>query len=744
MRLLLIFAASVAMLHAQVPAFEQWMADTAHAQLAARAQVIAGIHSVPAAEARKAQVRSVLAGLLGGLPTYTGPLNAQVTGTIDRGSFRIEKILFESMPGIRVAANLYVPQGRGSGPFPAILAQIGHFQESKAWEQLTASNLAIKGFVVIAFDPIGQGERLQGYNPATGTSFEGFGVPQHIIAGGQAALVGQSYARYEIFDAKRAIDYLLTRPEVDPTRIGATGCSGGGTLTTYVAALDDRIQVAAPACSTASMNAVVPGIGDSEQSWLNFIGSGLDQTDFVELFAPRPYLILSTSADEDVPLAASKAVYDEAKLWYQLYSVPNQVQWFVGPGYHGTPVEDRQALYSWMIQWLNGGVGDATEQAVTLLPDSSLQVTSGNYVGGSDLYTVIRATPSQRGSIPELVSFLNPFIQYTPQVTPAIYGASVDHATYTEQPFTFVPEPGITISAAFLIPKTANLKPAAIYFETAALNSTAALQLVQSGAVVLDIMPRALPRNDGYDYTGEWYPAESAWLIGRNLPCMRAKDLLQGADLLLARSDVAAGGITLYANGVHGIAALYAAAVDQRIGILVLDRTPYSFAPALNSAGNLDLHSALVPGYLLKWDISSLVSALGRRKVVWTNLTDWLGNVVSQQATTPRLTATVSGKGTLGSQYYIDLAFTNSGPGSALGTSITSLGLKALTGSGAITSATTLPVAVGDLGAGVTQTVRILLNLPAGVSRFSVTENGTLTNDVGAAMTFSIAQAVTR
>jgi hypothetical protein len=741
---LVIFAVGVAALHAQVSSFRQWTANAARTELAARSQVIAGIQSVSAAEVRKAQVRSLLTSLLGGLPTYAGPLNAQVTGVIDRGSFRIEKILLESMPGIRVSANLYVPQGSGTGPFPAILFQIGHEYNSKASEQLTASNLALKGFVVITFDPLGQGERLQGYNPATGTSLVDWGVPQHFMAGAQSALVGQSYARYEIFDAKRVLDYLLTRPEVDPARIGATGCSGGGTLTTFASALDDRIKVAAPACYINSFSVLLPdALGDSEQSWPNFVSSGLDQTDFVELFAPRPFLILSTQEDFFTP-AGAKVVYDEAKIWYGLYNVSDRVQWLVGPGPHGTPLEVRQAIYSWMIQWLKQGAGDATEQSVTLLPDASLQVTPGNYVGGSDIYTVIRQTLSQRGSIPELVAFLNPSILYTPQIAPPVYGSPVDHGTYSTQPFTFSPEQGVTISAAFLIPKSAGVKPAAINFETVALGSAAALQLVQNGSIVLDILPRALPRTDAFDFAGEVASAEYAWLIGRNLPGMRAKDLLQGADLLLARPDVAAGGLSLYANGAHGIAALYAAAVDQRIGTVVLDHTPYSFTPAMNSPGHIDLHSALIPGYYLKWDIASLVSALGRRNLVWTNPTDWLGNVVSQQATTPRLTAAVAGKGTLGAQYYVDLAFTNSGPGSALGTAITSLGLRTLAGSGAITAASLLPIAVGDLGAGVSQTVRILLNVPAGVARFSIAESGTLTSDVGAALTFSISQAVTR
>jgi dienelactone hydrolase len=129
-------------------------------------------------------------------------------------------------------------------------------------------------------------------------------------------LTGQTFARYEIFDARRAIDYMVSRPEVDPTRIGATGCSGGGTVTTYVTALDARIKAAAPACYINSFGVALPNgvLGDSEQSWPNFISFGLDAADFVELFSPRSLLILSTQDDYFVP-AGAQVVYDEAKAW---------------------------------------------------------------------------------------------------------------------------------------------------------------------------------------------------------------------------------------------------------------------------------------------------------------------------------------------------------------------------------------------------------------------------------------------
>jgi len=743
-RFFLLLCASAVALLAQVSSFTQWTLDVAQAQLAARSATISAIQNVGAAEIRKTQVRSQMLNLLGGLPDYAGPLNAQTTGFIDQGAFRIEKVLFDSMPGIRVSANLYVPQSSGPGPFPAVLLQIGHFDNGKASEQKTASNLALKGFVVVTFDPIGQAERLQGYNPATGTSLVQGGTTQHFMAGGQSALVGQNFARYLIFDARRALDYLTTRPEVDPTRIGATGCSGGGTLTYFVAALDDRIKAAAPACAVSSFGARLgPAIGDSEQSWTNFISSGLDHADFVELFAPKPFLILSTQLDY-VPLAGAQAVYDEARVWYGLYNAASRLQWFVGPGGHGTPRVVREAIYGWMIQWLKGGVGDPAEQAVSLLPDTSLQVTPANYVGGSDIYTVIRQSPSRPSSSTELVDFLQRSIQYTPQSSPPVLGTPVDNGTYIAQPFTFVPEPGVTISAAFLLPKGPGPKPSAIFFETIGLGSAAALQLVQNGSIVLDILPRALPRIDGFGAVGEWEPAERAWLIGRNLPAMRAKDLLQGADLLLALPDVAPGTLSLWASGVHGIAALYAAAVDTRIRSVYLVRTPYSFAPVFQSPVHTDLHSAIIPGFFLKWDVSSLVAALGRRNLIWSNPTDWMDNVVTAQATAPRLSAAIVSKGPLGAQYFVDLSFKNAGPGSALNTSVAALSVRTLAGTGTPALVSATPIEVGSLAAGASQTVRVLLNVPPTVTRFSIAESGFVTNDIGGSLTFSLSQAVIR
>jgi hypothetical protein len=206
--------------------FLQWMDRIAQEHLDRREKAIAEIRTVADAERRKKVVREKLLEILGGLPDYHGPLHPRITGRIPHESYTIEKVIFESLPGFFVTANLYRPSQPGR--YPGILLQAGHTQEGKPEPQRLASNLALKGFVALAFDPIGQGEREQTFDRDVGGALAGWSVNEHLHAGAQSILVGESVARYFVWDAKRALDYLVSRPDVDPDRIGAAGCSGGG------------------------------------------------------------------------------------------------------------------------------------------------------------------------------------------------------------------------------------------------------------------------------------------------------------------------------------------------------------------------------------------------------------------------------------------------------------------------------------------------------------------------------------
>ena len=331
----------------------RWMNQIAQEQLGRRDAALATIRNVADAERRKQFVRRTLLSLLGGLPEYSGPLNPRITGRIQAESYQIEKVIFESLPGFYVTANLYRPNQPGR--YPGILLQAGHTQEGKPEGQRLAANLALKGFVVLAFDPVGQGEREQTYDRRVDRPLAGWSVPEHIQAGAQSMLIGESVARYFIWDAKRSLDYLVSRPEVDASRLGAVGCSGGGALTTFIGALDPRIKVVAPACFINSYRLLFAGPDpDSEMSWPRFLASGLDMADYVELSAPKPWLILATEGDYFTP-AGAKLVYEEARRWFGLYGAEEKLQFFVGAGPHGTPLETREQIYKWMIRWLKDG-----------------------------------------------------------------------------------------------------------------------------------------------------------------------------------------------------------------------------------------------------------------------------------------------------------------------------------------------------------------------------------------------------
>ncbi|MGH9370210.1 MAG: alpha/beta hydrolase family protein [Vicinamibacterales bacterium] len=248
-----------------VPPLLRQLNAIAQEQLERRADTIAAIRDTPAAAKRQAEVRQRILGLIGGLPDYQGALNAAVTKTTKRDGFSIDHVLFESLPDYYVTANVYRPNQPGR--HPAILMSMGHWESGKAAGQLLSANLARKGFVVLAYDPVGQGERQQAYDARVGRSLIGGPTEQHFTNGAAAILMGHAVARYFIHDGMRAIDYLVSRPDVDPERIGATGCSGGGTQTTYIAALDERVKAAAVACYMNSFRRLFSGsIGDSEQS----------------------------------------------------------------------------------------------------------------------------------------------------------------------------------------------------------------------------------------------------------------------------------------------------------------------------------------------------------------------------------------------------------------------------------------------------------------------------------------------
>ncbi len=630
-------------LHAQQVAPDpllRWMDQIAQKQLQRREDSVAKIENVTDAERRKRWVRETFLSIIGGLPEYNGPLNPSITGRIQADNYTIEKVIFESLPGFYVTANLYRPNQ--AGRYPGILLQAGHTQEGKPEGQRLAANLALKGFVVLAFDPVGQGEREQTYDPRVDRALAGWSVPEHIQAGSQNILIGQSVARYFIWDAKRALDYLASRPEVDSARLGAVGCSGGGALTTFIGALDARLKAVAPACFINSYRLLFAGPDpDSEMSPPLLLSSGLDMADYIELSAPTPWLILATDGDYFTP-AGARMVYEEARRWFRLYGAEDKVRLFVGGGPHGTPLETREAIYEWMIRWLKDGQGDSHEQPVKMYTNNELLVTASGHVdekpGSRKLYQLTLdefRSRKRQGTTAELLSELRKLGVPSDGTSPEIRISKESNGPEgRRQEIRFESEPGVEIGGTLHVPYPGSRSVAVLLvadkMSTYWIPSTAVLaeRIARTGRVVLELEPRDSPGEGNRPYVGNWLTNARADQIGRNLPAMRAHDIIRGVDLLAARSDVDPTSIRAVARGVKGVWLLMAAALDARIGKIWLDRTPHSLRAALETPMNTDLFDAVIPGFALRWDLDDLRKAMGTRSVLWTDPSNWMGRPV--------------------------------------------------------------------------------------------------------------------
>ncbi len=373
----------------------------ANQQLAERAQAVARIQTRADAERRKTQVREKILALIGGIPGHAGPVAVKEFGTLAGDGFTVQKLAYESLPGLWVTANLYLPSS-GNGPFPAVLLAPGHGAAGKQEDYSFGGNFARSGVIALAIDPLGQGERLQYFDPEMKKSIVGNPTGEHGEVNVPAMMVGEDVARYFVNDSMRGIDYLISRRDVNADRIGAMGCSGGGTSTAYLAALDERVKVAGVACYITSFKELLPsatGVQEAEQSIPHFIEQGLDFGDYVELFAPKPYAIISTMSDM-FPFEGARQTHDEAARIYKLYGAEDHLQWITGPGGHGNLGPISPAILGFFVHYLKDGpAGDAAFTPLRIQNPADLVCTPTGQVatsiGGETVPSIIKAHAAQ-------------------------------------------------------------------------------------------------------------------------------------------------------------------------------------------------------------------------------------------------------------------------------------------------------------------------------------------------------------
>jgi len=320
------------------------------------------------------------------------PLNPRMTGVLQRQGYRIEKLLFESRPGCLVSANLYVPD-EIQGTAPGIIGTCGHSMDGKASPlyQGFCHRLVRSGFVVLIYDPFSQGERDQ-YSRLSQREAVQSCCPAHNMMGKQLELLGQFFGMWRVWDGIRALDYLLTRPEVDPSRVGVTGNSGGGTLTNWLWGVEDRFTMAAPSCFvTMFLNNLENELPqDCEQYPPGLIGAGFEMIDLMIARAPKPILLLGQKYDY-FDRRGLQAAYEELRRFYAIIGAPEEnVGLFIGSQGHGYFAHNQEAMVDFFSRHSGQKVVKVSETEV--LSEAELYATpKGDVVaaGATPIYEMI-------------------------------------------------------------------------------------------------------------------------------------------------------------------------------------------------------------------------------------------------------------------------------------------------------------------------------------------------------------------
>jgi cephalosporin-C deacetylase-like acetyl esterase len=621
--------------------------------LAERAKRVAAIATEEQAIARRNDVRRRVIELVGGIPATTGPVNVTVFDSVKDDRFTIENVAYESCPNYWVTANVYVPSGKG--PFPAMIVAPGH-GAGKASQYTWSANFARAGILVLSIDPMGQGERMQHWDDESGRSkLEGSGDHEH--ANQTALLIGQHIARYWFADGIRGVDYLIARPDVIGDRIGTFGCSGGGTSAAYLAAMEPRIRVAAAASYLTSFAELLPGSGpqDAEQTLPSFISAGFDFADWVELAAPRPYAIVAFETDF-FPIGGAKWTFEEARRIYSLFGKESNLRLIHGQGGHCNlgPVTDQ--LMSFLMSHLFPGETTAKKfERVRLDNFDKLTVTPTGQVSTSLNSLIVEAIArrdatarmakpqviSSRDSLLELQSRVRADIRQLAGVTadekqvPRIVSSLLKQAKdYRTDSLKIESEPGIVLRGVVGIPGSGGSHPAIVWMEPtpveAISQSPEFIRLVRAGNLVAAFHPRDVlgePQSGPEQLALGLYMPEllRAIVVGKTIVGMRVDDVVRVVNWLCTRNDVDQQKLSIYGKGGLGMVALHAAAIDGRVGRIILENGLLSYRTALEAGLHKNLSESVIPSVLTRYDTPQLMQAVFPRPIVLINPANAMG-----------------------------------------------------------------------------------------------------------------------
>jgi len=575
---------------------------------------------------------------IGSLPERTA-LNPQVMGVSQRNGYRVEKVIFESQPKHYVTAALFLPDsGRFKPPYPAVLEPVGHSFAGKAQNmyQTVGVLLALNGMAALVFDPIEQGERGQLLSEWPRL----WGTTAHTMIGVGSILLGQNTARFEIWDGMRAIDYLQSRPDVDPNRIGCVGLSGGGTQTSYFMALDSRIVAASPACYITSFERLLSTIGpqDAEQNIYGQLTFGMDHADYLMMRAPKPTLVCAATKDF-FDIDGTWTSFRYAKRLYSGTGFAERVELIEHDGDHGYHQPMREATVRWMMRWLLGRDEPVTEPNIVLLSEKEIQCTPDGQVmlleGARSTYDLNRDfekrlaakrqqlwSTMERAELLARVRKLAGIRALAELPEPKVEKVSViNRAEYNIDRLILKPEDDIYLPALVFVPKQTSSQNAVLYVHEKGKDADAneggpIEKLVNAGHLVLAVDLRGtgetqqtaqtyfMPHcgSDGQDFY-------MAYLLGRSYVGMRSEDILMCARFLRQKQP---GRVDLVAVGHVSVPALHAAALEpDMFGSIKLVRSLVSWSNVIELGLSYNQLVSTVHGALTTYDLPDLAGILG-------------------------------------------------------------------------------------------------------------------------------------
>jgi len=630
------------------------LSNQAFELLAARLAEIEKLKTQSQWEKRQDKVRQILLDIVGPFPEKT-PLNAKIVGVIKKEDYQVEKIIFESRPQFYVTACLFKPFGL-QVKNPAILYCSGHSDIAfrNIPYQTAIINLVKKGFIVLAFDPVGQGERLQYYDPEIGESRIGGPTLEHSYAGAQCLLIANSQAKHMIWDGIRAIDYLSSREEVDPNRIGITGRSGGGTQASYIAAFDQRILAAAPECYITSLKRLFESIGpqDAEQNFYHGVASGIEHADLFEVRAPKPALLIATSRDFFSIQGVKETVAEIAQA-YSAFGKKDHFKQVEDDEGHSSTTKNRESMYAFFQKHLNLP-GDSTDLDIKVLNSEELKITSTGQIstsmGGETVYSINlsesqdlieKLNQSRKKLNFHLLNVLNNAKKLAGYSIPektnsSVYLGRYQREGYFVEKYFIQGEGDYVVPLLVMSPNNSEKTPCIIYLHPDGKTVQAGpgqemeffvkmgYTVVAPDLIGLGEMGPGSIKGDAYNFkVGKasyniWF---GALQIARSLVGIRAGDIIRVINYVRSRADITTENLGVVAREELSPVLLHAAAFNEGIKKIALIEPLISYRSLIMHEFYKPIFIlSSVPGALTTYDLPDLCATIAPRKLLMINV----------------------------------------------------------------------------------------------------------------------------